>query len=98
MRRPLLRRLGAAGRSRIVKRGPMPDLGDAPARHLLALRERLAQLQTEQTGEQGAACESDTAADAAPLFITTALSDQSHARTMMLNRRRIIAARKSVTM
>ena len=82
----------------IVLHQTLRDLGDAPARHLLALRERLAQLQTEQTGDQGAASESDTAADAAPLFIMTAPSDQSHARTMMLNRRRIIAARKSVTM
>lgn len=80
----------------IVLYQTLRDLGDAPARHLLALRERLAQLQTEQTGAQHTASESDTAADAAPLFITMARSDRLSARTTMLSRRRTIAARKSV--
>jgi DDE superfamily endonuclease len=70
----------------IVLHQTLRDLGDAPARHLLALRERLAALET------------DDAADAAPLFITMAPNDRSCARTTMLNRKRIIAARKSVTM
>jgi hypothetical protein len=82
----------------IVLYQTLRDLGDAPARHLLALRERLAQLQTDQAGEQRAEPERDTAADAAPLFITTAPSDPSRAHTTMLNRKHIIAARKSVTM
>jgi hypothetical protein len=62
------------------------DLGDAPARHLLALRERLAQLQAEEQAQDAPA----------PLFITMALSDRSPARTTMLSRRRTIAARNSV--
>ena len=82
----------------LVLHQTLRDLGDAPARHLLALRERLAQLQTDDAREQCTDTACDDAADAAPLFITTAPSDQSFARTTMLNRRRIIAARKSVTM
>jgi len=69
----------------IVLHQTLRDLGDAPARHLLALRERLAQLQTDDDGE------------AAPLFITMAPNDRSPARTTMLSRRRTIAARKSAT-
>src|SRR5436190_13529907 len=42
----------------IVLHQTLRDLGDAPARHLLALRERLAQLQTEQHEQN----------DSAPLF------------------------------
>jgi len=68
----------------IVLHQTLRDLGDAPARHLLALRERLAQLQTEAD------------ADAAPLFITMAPNDRSVVRTTMLSRKRTIAARKSV--
>ena len=81
----------------IVLHQTLRDLGDAPARHLHSLRERLAQLQTEEAGEQRAEEESDDAADAAPLFITTGVSDRSCVHTTMLNRKRIIAARKSVT-
>ena len=68
----------------IVLHQTLRELGDAPARHLLALRERLAQLQTED-------------AAAAPLFITMGVNDRSLAHTTMLSRRRTIAARKSVT-
>jgi hypothetical protein len=57
----------------IVLHQTLRDLGDAPARHLLALRERLAQLQTEDD------------ADTAPLFITMAPNDQSLARTGQLH-------------
>ncbi len=71
----------------LVLHQTLRELGDAPARHLLALRERLAQLQAEEQ-EQDAA---------APLFITMAPSDRSPARTTMLSRRRTIAVRKSVT-
>ena len=81
----------------IVLHQTLRDLGDAPARHLLALGERLASLQSDDERERLATIQSDTDADVAPLFITTALNDQSLARTMMLNRKRIIAARKSVT-
>jgi hypothetical protein len=72
----------------IVLHQTLRELGDAPARHLLALRERLAQLQTEDAAEDAAA---------APLFITMAPNDRSPAHTTMLSRRRTIAARKSVT-
>ena len=72
----------------IVLHQTLRDLGDAPARHLLALRERLAQLQAEQPKP-----EQD---ETAPLFITMAPNDQSPARTTMLSRKRTIAARKSV--
>jgi hypothetical protein len=93
----------------IVLHQTLRDLGDAPARHLLALRERLAALETddrqpaqpalETDDRQHAqpALETDDAADAAPLFITMGVNDRSCARTTMLNRKRIIAARKSVT-
>jgi len=71
----------------IVLHQTLRELGDAPARHLLALRERLRELQAEEQAQDAAA----------PLFITMALSDRSPARTTMLSRRRTIAARKSVT-
>ena len=75
----------------IVLHQTLRDLGDAPARHLLALRDRLTQLQAqEQEQEQ----EHEAAA---PLFITMAPNDRSPAHTTMLSRRRTIAARKSVT-
>jgi len=94
----------------IVLHQTLRDLGDAPARHLLALRERLAALETDdrqpaqpalETDDRQhtpSALETDDAADAAPLFITMEVNDRSCARTTMLNRKRIIAARKSVTM
>lgn len=81
----------------IVLHQTLRDLGDAPARHLLALRERLAQLQTDQAGEQRTEPARDDAADAPPLFITMGASDRSCVPTTMLNRKRIIAVRKSVT-
>ena len=67
----------------VVLHQTLRDLGDAPARHLLALRERLAQLQREDTDA------------AAPLFITMGVNDRSPARTTMLSRKRTLAARKS---
>jgi hypothetical protein len=69
----------------VVLHQTLRDLGDAPARHLLALRDRLAQLQTEDTEE------------ATPLFITMGVNDQSAVRMTMLSRKRTIAARKSAT-
>src|SRR4051794_29019048 len=81
----------------VVLHQTLRDLGDAPARHLLALRERLATLQVDDDRERLAAPQTVDAVDTAPLFITTAPSDQSLARTTMLNRKRSIAARKSVT-
>jgi hypothetical protein len=70
----------------LVLHQTLHDLGDAPARHLRALRERLAQLQAEEHQHD----------DTAPLFITMAPNDRSPARTTMLSRKHIIAARKSV--
>lgn len=66
----------------LVLHQTLHQLGDAPARHLLALRERLSTLQTDTS---------------APLCITMALNDQSHAPKTTMNRKRVIAARKSVT-
>jgi Helix-turn-helix of DDE superfamily endonuclease len=71
----------------LVLHQTLRELGDAPARHLLSLRERLRQLQTKQQEQD----------DTAPLFITMAPNDRSPAHTTMLSRRRTIAARESVT-
>src|SRR3954454_20074440 len=69
----------------IVLHQTLRELGDAPARHLRALRERLRELQAEEQEQEAAA----------PLFITMEVSDRSPAHTTMLSRRRTIAARKS---
>ena len=82
----------------VVLHQTLRDLGDAPARHLLALRDRLATLEPDDGQIAPGALDSDDAADAAPLFITMAPNDRSCAPTTLLNRKRIIAARKSVTM
>src|SRR6266511_4491599 len=68
----------------IVLHQTLRDLGDAPARHLLALRERLAALEPDDGQQAPAALETDAAADAAPLFITMAPNARSCARTTML--------------
>ena len=59
-------------------------LGDAPARHLQALRARLTDLQSSE-------------GNSSPLFFTMAPNDQSPAPKMALSKKRVIAARKSVT-
>src|SRR3954447_24075253 len=51
----------------LVLHQTLRDLGDAPARHLLALRERLAQVQYEDAAES----------ESAPLFITMGVNAQS---------------------
>lgn len=61
----------------------LQDLGDLPARHLQEVAKRLAQLSSTVSPE------------GVPLFITMAPSDQSHVRRTLLNKKRIIAARKS---
>jgi hypothetical protein len=63
----------------------LQDLGDAPARHLQALQERLDTLRAP------------TSSDAAPLFITTAPNGPSRAPKTTMSKKRIIAARKSDT-
>ena len=79
----------------LVLHQTLRDLGDAPARHLLALRTRLSELQAEQQEQEQQEQEQQAPA---PLFIMMAPNDRSPAHTTMLSRRRIIAARKSVTL
>ena len=61
----------------------LQDCGDAPARHLTALRERMTALVVTD--------------GPAPLFITMAPNDQLSAHTIRMSKKRIIAARKSAT-
>jgi hypothetical protein len=68
----------------VVLRQTLRDLGDAPARHLQALQQRLAELQTSQ-------------ADAPTLFFTTAPNVPSPAPKIVMSKKRVIAARKSDT-
>jgi len=63
------------------------DLGDVPARHLVALRQRLAEL-------EGAVSEADAAHRAAAPFFTTAPNGQSLAPKTALSKARVLAARK----
>lgn len=80
----------------IVLHQTLRDLGDAPTRHLQALRERLAQLYAaEQTATAQTPTDETTAEETAPLFITMAASDPSHAPKTRMNTKRVIAARKS---
>jgi hypothetical protein len=62
----------------------LSELGDAPARHLQALRQRLAELQTSQ-------------GNTSTLFFTTGVNGRSHAPKIAMSKKRVIAARKSVT-
>ena len=68
----------------VVLQQTLCDLGDAPARHLQALEQRLTELQASQ-------------ADASALFFTMVPNDQSPAPKIALSKKRVIAARKSVT-
>jgi len=79
-----------------VLRNALRTLGDAPCRSVAALRQQL--------GGAGAllpltlapsAAVPVAAPDAAPLFVMTAPSDPSRAPQTRLNRKRVIAARKS---
>jgi hypothetical protein len=63
------------------------NLGDVPARHLLALRERLAEL-------EGAVSETDAAQPSASPFFMMAPSDRSRAPKTVLSKAHVIAARK----
>jgi hypothetical protein len=74
----------------VVLHQTLLDLGDAPARHLVALAQRLAELrQAEQPPEQA-----DSPATL-PLFITMAANDRSRAPRTPMSKKRIIAVRKS---
>jgi hypothetical protein len=68
----------------VVLHQTLCDLGDAPARHLQALEERLAELRASQ-------------ADAPALFFTMAQNDQLGAPKIAMSKKRVIAARKSGT-
>src|SRR4030095_14428672 len=68
----------------VVLHQTLSDLGDAPARHLQALSERLADVQSRQGND-------------APLFFTMAPNAQSPAPKIALSKKHVIAARKSVT-
>ena len=68
----------------VVLQQTLCDLGDAPARHLSALEQRLTELQANQ-------------ANPSALFFTTAPNDQSPAPKITMSKKRGIAARKSGT-
>src|SRR5689334_9847452 len=68
----------------VVLHQTLRDLGDAPARHLLSLRERLASLQADDQRQAQATRQAVQDADTAPLFITMGVNDPSLARTTML--------------
>ena len=68
----------------VVLQQTLRDLGDAPARHLQALEQRLADLRANQT-------------DAPTLFFTTAQNDQLPAPKIAMSKKRVRAARKSGT-
>ena len=65
----------------VVMEQTLRDVGDAPTRHLEALRKRLAELVFQE--------------DDTPLFITTAPNGQLSVPKTLMSRRCIIAARKS---
>jgi hypothetical protein len=67
----------------------LSDLGDLPARHLVALRQRLAELAAT------AAENTDMAPELSPFF-TMAPNDRSRAPKTALSKERVIAARKGV--
>lgn len=68
----------------VVLHQTLRDLGDLPARHLVALQQRLAELQASE-------------ADASPLFFTTAPNGRLPAPKITMSKKRVIAARKSGT-
>jgi hypothetical protein len=81
-----------------VLRNALRTLGDAPCRHVEALRERLG-LAAPPVPVEAAPAEEDrtAAATTAPLFVMTAPSDPSRAPRTRLNRKGVIAARKNGT-
>ena len=68
----------------LVLHQTLSDLGDTPVRHLQALRERLADIQSRE-------------GNASSLFFTMAPNGQLPAPKMALSKKRVIAARKSGT-
>jgi len=74
-------------------------LGDAPARSLKALAQRLGVAEADATAAVDSREEvpSPVAALVSPLLPTTGLNDASSAPKTLLNRKRVIAARKRTT-
>jgi hypothetical protein len=68
----------------LVLQQSLRELGDAPARHVRALEQRLAEFQVSERS-------------ASPLFFKTAPNDRSHAPAIVMSKKRVIAARESVT-
>jgi hypothetical protein len=81
-----------------VLRNTLRTLGDAPCRHVEALREQLG-LACPPVPVDASPAEAGQALPptAAPLFVTTGPSDPFRAPTTRLNRTRVIAARKNDT-
>src|SRR4051812_16113171 len=81
-----------------VLRNTLRTLGDAPCRHVEVLREQLGVTGPSLLGEASPAAEVPAVVPSAPpLFVMTVPSDPSRAPTTRLNRKRVIAARKSGT-
>ena len=74
----------------VVLHQTLADLGDLPARHLVALQQRLAEL-------EGAAPQGDATTTAAAPFFTMAPNGRSLAPKTMLSKARVLAARKGAT-
>src|SRR5689334_20522009 len=74
----------------VVLHQTLLDLGDVPARHLAALRQRLAALQE-------AVSQADGAQPSASPFFTMAPNGQSLAPKTALSKARVLAARKGAT-
>jgi len=74
-------------------------LGDAPARSLKALAQRLGGAEADATAavDSGEEVPSPVAALVSPLLPTTGLNDASSAPKTLLNRKRVRAARKKTT-
>jgi hypothetical protein len=81
-----------------VLRNTLRALGDAPSRSVEALHARLGvEVPSLPLPTSPAEAGQDTSPPVAPLFVMTAPSDPSRAPTTRLNRKRVIAARKSGT-
>jgi hypothetical protein len=81
-----------------VLRNTLRSLGDAPVRHVAALRARLGvEVPAPPRNTPPAEAVQAASPPAAPLLVMMAPSDPSRAPTMRLNRKRVIAARKSGT-
>jgi Helix-turn-helix of DDE superfamily endonuclease len=81
-----------------VLRNTLRALGDAPSRSVEALHARLGvEVPSLPLATSPAEAGQDTPPPVAPLFVMTAPRDPSHAPTTPMNRKRVIAARKSGT-